>query len=226
MPTGELPNCSAAVAAPATLFPPNHKFVPVSIEGLVAGSQDDAPLVTITGVTQDEPVAGCPDAAGIGTDTVLLRASRQPKGDGRVYHVSFAANDNAGGVCTGTVSVCVPRKARSTCVDEGALYDSTAMTCGLPCADACGVELLVGSLCPNEHVPLPIAHDAARAQALLQRAAHDSNEARKEAHVAAAAQALNQGARAAMRAEGKKKISSTCAASIQAALGDARSVVR
>src|SRR5204863_1870873 len=85
VPTGELPNCSAAVADPATLFPPNHRFVPVSIDGLVAGSQDDIPLVTITGVTQDEAVGACPDAAGIGSDTVALRASRQSKGDGRVY---------------------------------------------------------------------------------------------------------------------------------------------
>jgi hypothetical protein len=140
-----------------------------------------------------------------------------------VYHVSFAANDNAGGVCAGTVSVCVPRKARSTCVDQGALYDSTAMTCGLPCADACGVELMVGSLCPNEHVPVPIGRDVAKAQTLLQRAAHDSNDAQKEAHIAAAVRALNQGARAAMRAEGKKKISDACAASIQAALAETKS---
>jgi hypothetical protein len=226
VPTGELPNCSAAVAAPATLFPANHKFVPVSIDGLVAGSQGDVPLVTITGVTQDEPVGVCPDAGGIGTDTVALRASRKSKGDGRVYQVSFAAKDSAGGVCAGTVSVCVPRKPHGTCVDEGPLYDSTAMTCGLPCADACGLELVVGSLCPNEHVPLPIGRDVAKAQNLLQRAAHDSNDAQKAAHIAAAVRALNQGAQAATRAEGKKKISNACAASIQAALGDARSIVR
>jgi hypothetical protein len=200
--------------------------VAVSVDGLVPVSQEAVPLVTITGVTQDEPVGACPDAAGIGTDTVELRASRQPKGDGRVYHVSFAANDNAGGICTGTVSVCVPRKSHGTCVDEGPLYDSTAMTCGLPCADACGVEFLIGSLCPNEHVPLPIGRDVARAQILLQRAAHDSDDVRREAHIAAAVRALNRGARAALHAKRGKKISNFCAASIESAFADARSVLR
>jgi hypothetical protein len=225
VPTGELPNCSAAVAAPATLFQANHRFVPVSIDG-VAGSQEDVPLVTVTGVTQDEPVGTCPDAAGIGTDTVMLRASRKSGGNGRVYHVSFAAKDDAGGLCTGTVSVCVSRNARTACVDDGAVYDSTPMACGLPCADACGLELLIGSVCPNEHVPLPIARAVARAQILLQRAAHDSSDARKGAHIAAAMRAFSQGARAAVRAERKQRISSACATSIQSALADATSALR
>jgi hypothetical protein len=226
VPTGELPNCSAAVAAPATLSPANHKFVAVSIDGLIAGSQGNVPLVDITEVTQDEPVGPCPDAAGIGTDTVTLRASRLQGGDGRVYHVSFSAEDSAGGVCTGTVLVCVPRNSRTPCVDEGPLYDSTAMTCGLPCASACGIEHQIGLLCPNEHVPLPISHGVARAQTLLQRAAHDSGDAREEAHIAAAVRALKQSARAASRARRRKTISDACAASIQTALAHAKSILR
>jgi hypothetical protein len=207
------------------LFPANHKFLPVSVDGLVAGSQDNGPVVSITGVTQDEPVGWCPDAAGIGTDTVMLRASRQKGGDGRVYHLSFVADDGAGGVCTGTVSVCVPRNRRTACLDGGPLYDSTATLCGISCADTCGIELQVGSLCPNEHVPLPIGRDVAKAQNLLQRAAHDSSDARKEAHIGAAVRALNQGARAAGNAERKNKISNTCAASIQAVFSHAKGLL-
>jgi hypothetical protein len=50
-------------------------------------------------------------------------------GDGRVYHVAFTATDPAGTSCQGVATVCVPHDtAAGTCVDEGALYDSTA--CG------------------------------------------------------------------------------------------------
>ena len=88
---------------------------------------------TIVNVFQDEPAndigdgATCPDASGTGTSTVRVRAERSGKRDGRVYHIRFQADDGRGGTCTGEVTVCVPhdRKPGATCVDEGALFDST-----------------------------------------------------------------------------------------------------
>ena len=72
----------------------------------------------------------CPDVQGEqdGDDTVKLRAGRREYGDGRVYHLDFTAEDGKGGVCNGSVTVCVPdhdRRGRPRCVDQGAVYDST-----------------------------------------------------------------------------------------------------
>jgi len=124
------PNCSGAVASPNELSPPNHQFVGVSING-VTDPDGDAVTITVTGITQDEPLKGegtgntCPDAFGVGTSTANLRAERSGAGDGRAYHVSFRADDGKGGQCSGTVAACVPRSG-DTCVDEGALADSTS----------------------------------------------------------------------------------------------------
>src|SRR5262245_10427722 len=100
----EIPNlppvCDGAFASPDGLWPPNHKLVPISIDG-VSDPDGDPIALTVTGVAQDEPVDGggdtCGDAAGLGTDVVLLRSERDGQGDGRVYHVAFRADDPAGG---------------------------------------------------------------------------------------------------------------------------------
>src|SRR4029077_14293850 len=105
---------------PDQLWPPNHKFVPVVIMGVTDATA--APITfTITGVTQDEPLIDrgdgqtCPDAAGVGTDSALLRSERSGLGDGRVYHVSFRADDGHGAHCEGTVAVCVPMQRDVPC---------------------------------------------------------------------------------------------------------------
>ncbi|HEY7725790.1 MAG TPA: hypothetical protein VH880_10670, partial [Anaeromyxobacteraceae bacterium] len=87
--------------------------------------------VTITGVSQDEPVNAAgdgntsPDAAVAG-GAATLRAERSGGGDGRVYHLSFTAS-SGGRSCDGAVAVCVPhdRGQGASCVDQGPLYDST-----------------------------------------------------------------------------------------------------
>ena len=55
-----------------------------------------------------------------------VRAERAGKGNGRVYHIGFVAEDDKGGSCTGTVRVCVRhgQGAGASCVDEGPLFDS------------------------------------------------------------------------------------------------------
>ena len=126
------PDCSHAAAAPGNLWPPNHKLVPIAISG-VTDPDGDPVTVTVTGVLQDEPTHGlgsgdtCPDAAGIGTAQASVRAERSGQEDGRVYHVFFTASDGRGGQCQGQVQVCVPHDQQpgATCIDEGALFDST-----------------------------------------------------------------------------------------------------
>jgi hypothetical protein len=53
--TNGSPECHAAAADPPSLWPPNHKLVPVSIEG-VSDPDGDPVTFVVTRVTQDEPV--------------------------------------------------------------------------------------------------------------------------------------------------------------------------
>jgi hypothetical protein len=125
------PDCSSAAPSSATLWPPNHKFHSVSVNG-VTDADGDAVTITIDGITQDEPVNGkgdgntSPDGAGVGTDTAEVRAERSGKGDGRVYEISFTADDGNGGTCEGSVNVGVPHDKKDTPTDSGQDYDSTA----------------------------------------------------------------------------------------------------
>jgi hypothetical protein len=68
-----------------------------------------------------------PDGKGVGTSTAEVRAERDGKGDGRVYHIGFTADDGNGGTCSGVVLVGVPhdKGGANDPVDGGALYDST-----------------------------------------------------------------------------------------------------
>ncbi|MFL6233664.1 MAG: SBBP repeat-containing protein [Thermoanaerobaculia bacterium] len=121
------PDCAAAFASPASLWPPNGQLVPVSIRN-VTDPDGDPVAITVTGVRQDEPLsrAGAPDATGIGTPNVSLRVDRDGKGDGRVYRLSFTAADPQGASCAGTVTVCVPRDQGrgAICGDGGGLFNS------------------------------------------------------------------------------------------------------
>jgi hypothetical protein len=119
------PVCSAATASPPLLWPPNNRMAPVSIRGVT--DPDGNPVtITVTGVRQDEPLSGKgANASGIGTATVSLRADRAGNGDGRVYHLTFTAEDPLGASCTGEVTVCVPHdQRRRTCVDGGPVFRS------------------------------------------------------------------------------------------------------
>src|SRR5438876_4502174 len=132
-----VPDCSHAAAEPATLWPPDHRLVPIAIGGVV-DPDGDAVSLRITRISQDEPVVGgtdasCPDGVGVGTPTAAVRAERSGAGDGRVYEVRFVADDGRGGEGHGAARVCVPHdQGRGrTCVDEGPLVDSSG-----PCSGA------------------------------------------------------------------------------------------
>ncbi len=124
------PDCSKAAASPAILWPPNHKLVSVAITG-VTDPDGDPVTIRITGITQDEPTNGvgdgnaCPDGFGVGFAQARVRAERAGTGNGRVYAVSFTADDGKGGVCNGTVKIGVPHNRKDTPIDDGRKYDST-----------------------------------------------------------------------------------------------------
>src|SRR5262245_55935017 len=181
----EVPNlppvCTDAFASPDSLWPPNHKFVPVAIDG-VHDPDGDPVAITVTAVAQDEPLdAGtCGNASGLGTDVVLLRSDRNGDGDGRVYHVAFRADDPAGAFCTGEVDVCVRHDngPGGVCGDQGALFDSAPGVC-VPDDDDddCHLEdcvppppIVIGN-CDDAALPPLIEHRLNRTRRLLERAA-------------------------------------------------------
>jgi hypothetical protein len=137
IPANEPPDTSEAYASPDCIWPPNHKYVDISILG-VTDPDGDAIAITITGITSDEPTASdkgsggakhAPDAYGIGTGTASVRAERSGAGDGRVYEITFTADDGNGGTSSGTVSVGIPhdRASKGGCsaIDSGQNYDAT-----------------------------------------------------------------------------------------------------
>jgi hypothetical protein len=132
------PLCDDAMPSIETLWPPNHNFVMINVLG-VTDPDGDPISITIDSILQDEPVDTfgdgkfTPDGQGIGTDTAAVRAERagtkKVPGNGRVYHISFTADDGRGGSCSGEVLVGVPHDQgqRSVPIDDGALYNSTAL---------------------------------------------------------------------------------------------------
>lgn len=126
------PDCRTVRPSPDSLWPPNHALRTVALAGATDPDGDPVTL-TVTGVTQDEPLDGlgdgdtAPDAALVPglSHQVRLRAERSGKGDGRVYRVSFEGSDGHGGTCSATVSVIVVRdRGRDSAVDSGLNLDS------------------------------------------------------------------------------------------------------
>jgi hypothetical protein len=129
--TNEPPVCDSAIADLSLLWPPNHNFRDIAITG-VTDPDGDPVTITVTGIFQDEPVEDLgdgnfePDGLGVDTETAHVRAERQGGGNGRVYLISFVAEDDKGDTCAGTVTVCVPHdKSVGVCVNDAAGYDST-----------------------------------------------------------------------------------------------------
>lgn len=125
------PTCSVAKAMPATLWSPNHQLVPIAITG-VNDPNGGVVTINVTSVTQDEPVKGAgtgntsPDAV-VEAGAASVRAERSGTGNGRVYQVSFKAEDDKGSSCTGAVKVSVPHSLNKglLAIDDGQAYDST-----------------------------------------------------------------------------------------------------
>jgi len=223
-------DCTAALADPPQLSPPNHKFVDVSIVG-VTDPDGDPVTITVTGITQDESIGSedggnpCPDAAGVGSSTARLRAERSASGDGRVYHVAFLADDGRGSQCNGTVTVCVPksRKPGASCVDQGPLYDSVVGTCvPVQCDDICTLELAAGSECAGEKLPHGLNRRIERARLLLARAADVTSDRAAARLVKSATESLKKAARMAASAEQTGTISSACRHTLEEMADNAR----
>jgi hypothetical protein len=107
------PRIDSVRANPATLWPPNHKMVPVRVVPGVFDVCDAAPACRILSVISSEPVTGkgddtSPDWVVTGDLSVDLRAERSGKGNGRVYTVKVECVDDSGNASRGTGTVKVP----------------------------------------------------------------------------------------------------------------------
>ena len=111
------PTCGSASAQHGELQPNKH-FRDAFLRG-IRDPDGDPMTLDVTGITQDEPVGGEPDARLTGApDKVQVRAERDPRGDGRVYRIAFRAADDHGGACEGVITVGVPRHKDRPAVDS------------------------------------------------------------------------------------------------------------
>jgi hypothetical protein len=130
--TNTPPDCSDASARETNLWPPKHKFLPITVAG-VTDADGDSVMITVDSIFQDEAVDArgsgntAPDGRGVGTSTAEVRAERVGSGNGRAYHIGFTADDGNGGACSGEVLVGVPHNKKGVAEDGGALFDSTVV---------------------------------------------------------------------------------------------------
>ncbi len=101
-------------ASPTTLWPPNHKMIPIDTSVVAIDDQDPSPVIKLVGVTVNEPDDGQGDG-NTKTDVqitqdgqIYLRAERSGLGNGRFYTITYQATDKSGNVGFGTVDVVVP----------------------------------------------------------------------------------------------------------------------
>jgi hypothetical protein len=111
------PEISVSVS-PDTLWPPNHKMVPVVLEVDATDNCDSEPVCQITSVTSNEPINGtgdgntAPDWEITGNFTVNLRAERSGKGGGREYTITVECTDASGAQPTLKRLLCRTIRAR------------------------------------------------------------------------------------------------------------------
>lgn len=108
------PTITSVTVSPNTLWPPNHKMVPVQVTAATLDNCSAAPVCTITSVTSNEPDNGLGDGdtandiVVTGDLTVNLRAERSGTGTGRVYTVNGQCADTAGNSAPWNTAVTVP----------------------------------------------------------------------------------------------------------------------
>jgi hypothetical protein len=104
--------------APSTLWPPNHRLVPIGATVTVTDACDAAPSIQLIAAISNEPDNGLGDGntsgdiqdAAVGTDdrAFLLRAERSGTGAGRIYTVTYRATDASSNVTVVSAQVVVP----------------------------------------------------------------------------------------------------------------------
>jgi hypothetical protein len=100
-------------ASPSSLWPPNHKMVPITVSYSISGGCGTG-ACTISSVGSNEPVNGTgdgdtsPDWQIVDSHHVNLRAERSGNGNGRIYTITITCTDGGGHTTTKSVTVTVP----------------------------------------------------------------------------------------------------------------------
>lgn len=112
------PELSVSVS-PAMLWPPNHKMISINADITATDICDADVDVRLVSITSNEADNGNGDGntsadiqgADFGTDDreFQLRAERSGKGSGRVYTITYEAEDDSGNVTQKSVQVLVPK---------------------------------------------------------------------------------------------------------------------
>jgi hypothetical protein len=108
------PAITGESSSPATLWPVNHEFVPVTIDYSAPDNCGPAPVCSLT-VSSNERTDGRGDGHSatdwqvIDAKSVLLRAERAGTGNGRTYTIAIACTDAGGNTGTKNVFVTVPK---------------------------------------------------------------------------------------------------------------------
>jgi large repetitive protein len=109
----ESPTITGFSAAPAALWPANHRMVDVTV---AYGTGDNCGAVsTSLAVSSNEPAEGtgdAPDWQVVDDHHVRLRAERSGGGSDRIYTIAVTAMDVSGRTTTRTVAVSVPHDKR------------------------------------------------------------------------------------------------------------------
>jgi hypothetical protein len=113
------PTIDNVVAVPASLWPPNHKMVPVTVTVDVTDICDASPSCQVISVTSHEPINGkgdgntTPDWRIVDDLLVELRTERSGPGSGRVYTLTVRCTDDSGNSAVRNVEVSVPHDQRN-----------------------------------------------------------------------------------------------------------------
>jgi HYR domain len=104
------PAITSLTVSPNTLWPPDHKMVPVTVSITAVDVTDPAPVSTIVSITSNQPINGtgdgdtAPDWQITGALSANLRAERAGSNE-RVYTITIKTTDNFGNTVFSTITV-------------------------------------------------------------------------------------------------------------------------
>jgi len=112
------PPALGCAATPPTLWPPNHRLVPITVAIPIEDTLSGTAGFVLVSATSNEPDNGLGDGdtlndiqdfmPGTADTAGRLRAERSGRGNGRVYSLVYEASDTAGNAARCTVRVTVP----------------------------------------------------------------------------------------------------------------------
>ncbi|MCO5760393.1 MAG: hypothetical protein NHG36_02615, partial [Chromatiaceae bacterium] len=96
------------------LWPADHRYVDVTAVVTASANQGPYPTVTLVAVTSNEPDNGANDGDTVNDILIVddyhfkLRAERSGSGTGRIYTLTYQAEDDCGNTTTRSAGVSVP----------------------------------------------------------------------------------------------------------------------